>query len=245
MPQVSPGCRARWRPRRAPRSGRRRPRVRPCARDVQPRRVARRVVTDRVQIRSVVLGRLVLAINKSYHLAVPAGSSVVDSTSENRDRPGRREGNGTTAKPLVGRALPRPRTPPGDGLQPSGRGPTCGGDRLTTMTHRWRDRRVSRRSVHAIPGTNAPLSREGAGAGGRRGLPRPRGRRRHRPEGARSRAGHRGLQTLQFGSTTVAVRVNGTETPHYYRDLIAVVEQAGAALDTVIVPRSAPPATSR
>ena len=45
------------------------------------------------------------------------------------------------------------------------------------------------------------------------------------------------LQTLDFGSKTVAVRVNGTETPHYYRDLITVVEQAGAALDAVIVPK--------
>ena len=45
------------------------------------------------------------------------------------------------------------------------------------------------------------------------------------------------LRTLDFGSKTVAVRVNGTETPHYYRDLIAVVEQAGATLDAIMVPK--------
>ena len=35
------------------------------------------------------------------------------------------------------------------------------------------------------------------------------------------------LRTLDFGDKTVVVRVNGTDTPHYYKDLIAVVEQAG------------------
>jgi citrate lyase subunit beta/citryl-CoA lyase len=45
------------------------------------------------------------------------------------------------------------------------------------------------------------------------------------------------LQTIDFGERTVAVRVNATDTPHYYRDMIAIVEQAGARLDTVIVPK--------
>jgi citrate lyase subunit beta / citryl-CoA lyase len=33
------------------------------------------------------------------------------------------------------------------------------------------------------------------------------------------------------------VRVNGTDTPHYYKDLIAVVEQAGAKLDAIMLPK--------
>jgi citrate lyase subunit beta/citryl-CoA lyase len=33
------------------------------------------------------------------------------------------------------------------------------------------------------------------------------------------------------------VRVNGTDTPHYYRDLIDVVEQAGAKLDAIMLPK--------
>src|SRR4051795_8106557 len=46
------------------------------------------------------------------------------------------------------------------------------------------------------------------------------------------------LRTLDFGpSKTVVVRVNGTDTPHYYKDLIGVVEQVGAALDAVMLPK--------
>ena len=35
----------------------------------------------------------------------------------------------------------------------------------------------------------------------------------------------------------MVVRVNGTDTPHYYRDLIDVVEQAGDRLDAVMLPK--------
>jgi citrate lyase subunit beta/citryl-CoA lyase len=45
------------------------------------------------------------------------------------------------------------------------------------------------------------------------------------------------LRTLDFGETTVVVRVNGTDTPHYYKDLIAVVEQAGDRLDAIMLPK--------
>jgi citrate lyase subunit beta / citryl-CoA lyase len=45
------------------------------------------------------------------------------------------------------------------------------------------------------------------------------------------------LNGLDFGDTTVVVRVNGTDTPHYYRDLIAVVEQAGERLDAIMLPK--------
>lgn len=45
------------------------------------------------------------------------------------------------------------------------------------------------------------------------------------------------LRSLDFGGMTVVVRVNGTDTPHYYRDLIAVVEQAGERLDAVMLPK--------
>jgi citrate lyase subunit beta / citryl-CoA lyase len=45
------------------------------------------------------------------------------------------------------------------------------------------------------------------------------------------------LRTLDFGEKTVVVRVNGTDTPHYYRDLIAVVERAGNRLDAIMVPK--------
>src|SRR3954467_2071212 len=45
------------------------------------------------------------------------------------------------------------------------------------------------------------------------------------------------LNALDFGAKTVAVRVNGTDTPHYYRDLIDVVERAGARLDAIMLPK--------
>src|SRR4051794_34092210 len=45
------------------------------------------------------------------------------------------------------------------------------------------------------------------------------------------------LRSLDFGSKTVVVRVNGTDTPHYYKDLIAVVEQAGSRLDAIMLPK--------
>ena len=54
------------------------------------------------------------------------------------------------------------------------------------------------------------------------------------------------LRTLDFGAKTVVVRVNGTDTPHYYNDLIAVVEQAGEhAATRSCCRRCARPATSR
>src|SRR4029078_8494168 len=45
------------------------------------------------------------------------------------------------------------------------------------------------------------------------------------------------LSESDFGSMTVVVRVNATDTPHYYRDLIDVVEQAGAKLDAIMLPK--------
>src|SRR5687767_14800528 len=45
------------------------------------------------------------------------------------------------------------------------------------------------------------------------------------------------LNSLDFGAKTVVVRVNGTDTPHYYKDLIAVVERAGGKLAAIMVPK--------
>lgn len=46
------------------------------------------------------------------------------------------------------------------------------------------------------------------------------------------------LQTLDWGTRIRAVRVNAIRTPHFYQDLIAVVEGAGAQLDAVILPKA-------
>jgi citrate lyase subunit beta/citryl-CoA lyase len=45
------------------------------------------------------------------------------------------------------------------------------------------------------------------------------------------------LNAVDFGPKTVAVRVNATDTPHYYKDLIEVVEQAGDEVDAIILPK--------
>ena len=45
------------------------------------------------------------------------------------------------------------------------------------------------------------------------------------------------LKETDFGPKTVVVRVNGTDTPHYYRDLVDVVEQAGDRLDAIMLPK--------
>jgi citrate lyase subunit beta/citryl-CoA lyase len=45
------------------------------------------------------------------------------------------------------------------------------------------------------------------------------------------------LRDQDFEAATVVVRVNGTDTPHYYKDLIAVVEQAGDRLDAIMLPK--------
>jgi citrate lyase subunit beta/citryl-CoA lyase len=55
-------------------------------------------------------------------------------------------------------------------------------------------------------------------------------------DGARGRV-IEALRSLDFGATTVVVRVNGTDTPHYYRDLIAVVEGAGRHVDAIMLPK--------
>jgi citrate lyase subunit beta/citryl-CoA lyase len=94
-----------------------------------------------------------------------------------------------------------------------------------------------RRSCHTVPGANARflakapslpadevmLDLEDAIAAGEKEL-------------ARERVVD-ALRVLDFGAKTVAVRINGTDTRHYYRDLIAVVEQAGAKVDAVVLPK--------
>src|SRR3954447_399769 len=95
----------------------------------------------------------------------------------------------------------------------------------------------SRRTCHAVPGSSERFIAKAAGleadevfldledavAPGEK-------------ESARGRV-IEALNTLDFGAKTVVVRVNGTDTPHYYRDLIAVVEGAGAKIDAIMLPK--------
>ncbi len=45
------------------------------------------------------------------------------------------------------------------------------------------------------------------------------------------------LRETDFGDKAVVFRVNATDTPYYYRDLIDVVEAAGDRLDAVMLPK--------
>jgi citrate lyase subunit beta/citryl-CoA lyase len=45
------------------------------------------------------------------------------------------------------------------------------------------------------------------------------------------------LQSLDFGTRTRIVRINGADTPYAYRDLVEVIEAAGDRVDLVMVPK--------
>jgi citrate lyase subunit beta/citryl-CoA lyase len=46
------------------------------------------------------------------------------------------------------------------------------------------------------------------------------------------------LRSLDFGSRTRIVRINGLDTPFAYRDVIEVVEAAGAQIDLIMLPKT-------
>lgn len=46
------------------------------------------------------------------------------------------------------------------------------------------------------------------------------------------------LRDLDWGSSTMVVRINGLDTHYCYRDIVDVVEQSGRWLDTVLVPKA-------
>ncbi len=45
------------------------------------------------------------------------------------------------------------------------------------------------------------------------------------------------LNDLDWGGRTVSVRVNGLDTPYMYRDVVDILEKAGAHLDLVMIPK--------
>lgn len=45
------------------------------------------------------------------------------------------------------------------------------------------------------------------------------------------------LNDLDWGAKTVSVRINGLDTHYMYRDVVDVVEQAGARLDLIMIPK--------
>ena len=45
------------------------------------------------------------------------------------------------------------------------------------------------------------------------------------------------LNDLDWGERTISVRINGLDTPYMYRDVVDVVEQVGARLDLIMIPK--------
>jgi malyl-CoA/(S)-citramalyl-CoA lyase len=46
-----------------------------------------------------------------------------------------------------------------------------------------------------------------------------------------------GLKTINFGTKSISVRINGLDTAWCYRDVIDIVEQAGERLDLLMIPK--------
>lgn len=51
----------------------------------------------------------------------------------------------------------------------------------------------------------------------------------------------RAVREVEWGGKILAVRVNGLDTPHAYRDLAALIEEGGERLDVVMVPKIGDP----
>jgi citrate lyase subunit beta/citryl-CoA lyase len=95
----------------------------------------------------------------------------------------------------------------------------------------------SRRTCHAVPGSSERFIAKAVGLDADEVfLDLEDAVAPNEKESARERV-IEALRTLDFGSKTVAVRVNGTDTPHYYRDLIAVVEAVGDRIDAIMLPK--------
>src|ERR1700722_5271049 len=46
------------------------------------------------------------------------------------------------------------------------------------------------------------------------------------------------LNELDFSAGSVSLRINGLDTHYCYRDIVDVVEQAGARIDTIMIPKA-------
>lgn len=51
----------------------------------------------------------------------------------------------------------------------------------------------------------------------------------------------RALREVEWGGKILSVRINGLDTPHAYRDLVALLEEGGDRLDVILVPKIGDP----
>ena len=47
----------------------------------------------------------------------------------------------------------------------------------------------------------------------------------------------RAISEIDWGSKTLSVRINGLDTPYWYRDVVDLLEQAGERLDQIMIPK--------
>src|SRR6478609_715733 len=95
----------------------------------------------------------------------------------------------------------------------------------------------SRRTCHAVPGSSERFLAKAAGlAADQLFLDLEDAVAQGEKDNARGLV-IQALREQEFEAPTVVVRVNGTDTRHYYKDLIAVVEQAGDKLDAIMLPK--------
>ena len=95
----------------------------------------------------------------------------------------------------------------------------------------------SRRTCHAVPGSSERFLAKAAGLGADQVfLDLEDAVAQGEKDNARELV-IAALREQEFEAPTVVVRVNGTDTPHYYKDLIAVVERAGDKLDAIMLPK--------
>jgi malyl-CoA/(S)-citramalyl-CoA lyase len=45
------------------------------------------------------------------------------------------------------------------------------------------------------------------------------------------------INTIDWGTKTLSVRINGLDTPYWYRDVVDLLEQAGPRLDLIMIPK--------
>ncbi|WP_137701107.1 L-malyl-CoA/beta-methylmalyl-CoA lyase [Marimonas lutisalis] len=45
------------------------------------------------------------------------------------------------------------------------------------------------------------------------------------------------INTVDWGTKTLSVRINGLDTPYWYRDVVDLMEQAGPRLDQIMIPK--------
>src|SRR5260221_9320854 len=87
------------------------------------------------------------------------------------------------------------------------------------------------------PGQQREVPGQGRGPRRRRGDTRPRGLGRAGRQGAGTSAGRRGPRRRLPGRSLLAVRINAATSPWAYRDVIEIMERAGARLDAVVLPK--------